>query len=77
MEAGPFMKSAEAASAGATTSIEKALEVCEALAWRHAGWRCPTCRARSSLPRPTVHRLLAVLKRRGYVRQDEETRATA
>jgi hypothetical protein len=24
-------------------------------------------------PRPTVHRLLALLKRRGYVRQDEET----
>jgi DNA-binding IclR family transcriptional regulator len=24
-------------------------------------------------PRPTVHRLLTVLKRRGYVRQDEET----
>jgi hypothetical protein len=26
-----------------------------------------------SLPAPTVHRTLAVLKRRGYVRQDEET----
>jgi hypothetical protein len=25
------------------------------------------------LPRPTVHRLLSVLRRRGYVRQDEET----
>ena len=28
-------------------------------------------------PAPTVHRLLAVLKRRGFVRQDEDTRATA
>ena len=33
----------------------------------------PTSPRAVELPRPTVHRLLAVLKRRGYVRQDEET----
>jgi IclR family KDG regulon transcriptional repressor len=55
------------------TSIEKALEVCEALSVSARGLSVGEIGRALQLPSPTVHRLLAVLKRRGYVRQDEET----
>ncbi|MCX6552374.1 MAG: helix-turn-helix domain-containing protein [Acidobacteria bacterium] len=55
------------------TSIEKALEVCEVLSGAQGGMALTDVAASVSLPRPSVHRLLAVLKRRGYVRQDEDT----
>jgi DNA-binding transcriptional ArsR family regulator len=68
------MKSAVAPSPpGATTSIEKALEVCEALSLAPSGLALTDVSRAVSLPRPSVHRLLAILKRRGYVRQDEES----
>jgi DNA-binding IclR family transcriptional regulator len=57
----------------APTAIDKALDVYEALS------RCPRGVGLAELaravgqPAPTLHRTLAVLKRRGYVRQDEET----
>jgi DNA-binding transcriptional ArsR family regulator len=60
-------------ASGATTSIEKALEVCEALSLAPAGMALTDVSRAVSLPRPSVHRLLAILKRRGYVRQDEES----
>jgi hypothetical protein len=68
------MKSTESQGAGAaSTSIEKALEVCEALSLSPSGVSLTDVARAVSLPRPSVHRLLAILKRRGYVRQDEDT----
>jgi DNA-binding transcriptional ArsR family regulator len=55
------------------TSLEKALDVCEALAGVQRGLSVSELARTLKLPAPTVHRLLAVLKRRGFVRQDEET----
>ncbi len=55
------------------TSIDKALEVCEALSGAPGGLSVAELARAVGQPRPTVHRLLAVLKRRDYVRQDEET----
>jgi hypothetical protein len=59
--------------AAAPTSIDKALEVCETLSLAQGGMALTDVARAVSLPRPSVHRLLAVLKRRGYVRQDEES----
>ncbi len=55
------------------TSIDKALEICEALGTARAGMSLTELARLLKQPRPTVHRLLGLLKRRGYVRQDEET----
>jgi IclR family transcriptional regulator, KDG regulon repressor len=55
------------------TSIDKAFDVCEALATEPAGMSLSDLARALKQPRPSVHRLLTVLKRRGYVRQDEET----
>jgi DNA-binding IclR family transcriptional regulator len=60
-------------SAGARTSIDKALEVCEVLSGVPRGMSLSDLARALRQPAPTVHRLLAVLKRRGYVRQDDET----
>ena len=55
------------------TSIDKALEICEALSRSPRGASVGELARALEQPAPTVHRLLGVLKRRGYVRQDEET----
>jgi IclR family transcriptional regulator, KDG regulon repressor len=55
------------------TSIDKAFDVCEALATEPSGMSLSDLARALKQPRPSVHRLLTVLKRRGYVRQDEET----
>ena len=55
------------------TSLEKALGVCEALSGSPVGLSVGDLARSLKLPAPTVHRLLSVLKRRGYVRQDEDT----
>ena len=60
-------------AAGGTTSIDKALGVCEVLSAHVEGLSLAELARALELPAPTVHRLLAVLKRRGYVRQDEDT----
>ncbi|MEW5982439.1 MAG: helix-turn-helix domain-containing protein [Acidobacteriota bacterium] len=60
-------------SAPAPTSIDKALGVCEALSTAPSGLALTDLSRAIGQPRPSVHRLLAVLKRRGYVRQDDET----
>jgi predicted transcriptional regulator len=74
LEAVPFMKPADLSTPpGATTSIEKALDVCEALSLAPSGLPLTDVSKAVNLPRPSVHRLLAILKRRGYVRQDEES----
>lgn len=57
----------------AATSVDKALEICEALSRSPRGASVGELARGLGMPAPTVHRLLAVLKRRGYVRQDEET----
>jgi DNA-binding IclR family transcriptional regulator len=53
--------------------VDKAFEVCETLSHEPAGMSLSELARALKLPRPTVHRLLAVLRRRGYVRQDEDT----
>ena len=58
---------------GSLTSIDKALEVCEALSGNARGMSLSELSKALRQPASTVHRLLAVLKRRGYVRQDDET----
>jgi hypothetical protein len=55
------------------TSLEKALDVCEALAGVQRGCSVTELAKLVRQPAPTVHRLLGVLKRRGFVRQDEDT----
>lgn len=55
------------------TSLDKALELCEILAGAVSGLSIKQLAQTARMPAPTVHRLLAVLRRRGYVRQDEET----
>jgi hypothetical protein len=55
------------------TSLEKALDVCEALAGVQRGLSVTDLARTVRQPAPTVHRLLAILKRRGFVRQDEDT----
>jgi hypothetical protein len=58
---------------GPPTSIDKAFEVCEALSQAPRGLAISELRRQLGLPAATLHRLLAILKRRGYVQQDEET----
>jgi IclR family transcriptional regulator, KDG regulon repressor len=55
------------------TSLEKALDVCEALSQAQRGLTVTELARALRQPAPTVHRLLGALKRRGYVRQDEDT----
>jgi len=55
------------------TSVDKALDVCEALGRAPRGLSLAELGRSLQQPAPTLHRLLGVLKRRGYVRQDEET----
>lgn len=55
------------------TSLEKALDVCEALSASPNGLAVSEVTRAVGLPKATVHRLLRVLKSRDYVRQDEET----
>jgi DNA-binding transcriptional ArsR family regulator len=55
------------------SSIDKALEVCEALSAAPGGMSLTDLSRALKQPRPTVHRLLAVLRRRGYVRQEESS----
>src|SRR5918997_3251025 len=60
-------------SSGAITSIDKALEVCEVLSGNPRGMTLSALARALRQPASTVHRLLAVLRRRGYVRQDDQT----
>jgi IclR family transcriptional regulator, KDG regulon repressor len=60
-------------SSTSTTSIDKALEVCEVLSASPRGMSLSDLARALRQPPSTVHRLLAVLRRRGYVRQDDDT----
>ena len=55
------------------TAIDKALDVCEALSRSPRGVALSELARAMGQPASTLHRTLAVLKRRGYVRQDDET----
>ena len=63
----------ETDAAGRSTSIDKALAVCEELSAHINGLSLAELARALDLPAPTAHRLLSVLKRRGYVRQDDDT----
>jgi DNA-binding IclR family transcriptional regulator len=65
------------ASGATTTSVDKAFEVCEVLSAAPEGLSLTEVARQLKQPRPSVHRLLGVLKRRGYVRQDEQTQRYA
>ncbi len=67
------MKGSAVRTSSAQTSIDKALEVCEALSTAGRGLSVTELGRALRLPAATAHRLLMVLKRRGYVRKDEET----
>lgn len=71
---GPPPAAVDASGAGRpATSIDKALEVCEALSAAPRGLSLRELSRALAWPPSTVHRLLGVLRRRGYVRQDEDT----
>jgi hypothetical protein len=55
------------------SSVDKTFEIYETLGAAPAGMSLTELARLLKQPAPTVHRLLALLKRRGYVRQDEET----
>lgn len=55
------------------TSTDKALDVCEVLSRAPRGMSVSEVARGLRLPVSSAHRLLAVLKRRGYVRQDDDT----
>jgi DNA-binding IclR family transcriptional regulator len=57
----------------APTSIDKALEICEALSKAPRGLSLKELARSLHWPPSTLHRTLSVLRRRGYVRQDDET----
>ena len=57
----------------AHTSLDKALDLCEALSAAQRGLSVSELARSLRLPPSTVHRLLSALKGRGYVRQDEDT----
>lgn len=55
------------------TSVDKALDLLEILSEHAEGLPLRTLVARAQLPAPTAHRLLGVLRRRDFVRQDPDT----
>lgn len=57
----------------AATSIDKALDLIEVLSEEAEGLPLRDLVTRADLPAPTAHRLLGVLRRRGFVRQDPES----
>ncbi|MBP7778955.1 MAG: helix-turn-helix domain-containing protein [Acidobacteria bacterium] len=56
-----------------STSTDKALDVCEVLSGTPRGLSVSDVARQLRLPVSSAHRVLGVLKRRGYVRQDDET----
>ena len=56
-----------------STSVEKALRVCEVLSAQPDGQSVTELARELDFPPSTTHRLLALLRDRGYVRQDDGT----
>jgi hypothetical protein len=63
----------KAADTSPTSSLDRALDICEALSASPRGLSVKDLARAVRQPASTVHRLLGRLKRRGYVRQDEDT----
>ena len=61
-------------SAPTVQVLERALDILEALVASPSGLGISEIAGITQLPVSTVHRLLKVLKRRGYASQDPETR---
>lgn len=59
------------------SAVEKALEICELLSAQPRGASLSDLAKALRQPASSVHRMLATLKRRGYVRQDEDTQRYA
>ncbi|MHB1225840.1 MAG: helix-turn-helix domain-containing protein [Gemmatimonadaceae bacterium] len=64
---------ASSAHPASSTSTDKALDVCEVLSRSPRGLSVSDVARQLRLPVSSAHRVLGVLKRRGYVRQDDET----
>jgi DNA-binding IclR family transcriptional regulator len=60
-----------------TTAVERCLNVVEALVDESAGVSLVDLAARLDMPNSAIHRTLAILASRGYVRQDPATQAYA
>ena len=60
-----------------TTAVERCLSVVEALVDESAGVSLVDLAARLDMPNSAIHRTLAILASRGYVRQDPATQAYA
>ena len=60
-------------AASGSTSVDKALEICEALSGHSTGLSLSDLARSLDMPAPTVRRLLKILRGRGYVRQNDET----
>lgn len=65
--------SSTVARQASSTSTDKALDVCELLSRNPRGLSVSDVARALHLPVSSAHRVLGVLKRRGYVRQDEDT----
>jgi DNA-binding IclR family transcriptional regulator len=63
----------EPADISPTSSLDRALDICEALSGSPRGLSVKDLARAVRQPSSTVHRLLGRLMRRGYVRQDEDT----
>ena len=72
METDPALSDSRPA-APVATSTDKALDVCEILSRAPRGMSVSDVARNLRLPVSSAHRMLAVLKRRGYVRQDDDT----
>ena len=67
-----MMQTSVDGAASRSTSVDKTLEICEVLS-QGADLSLSDLARSLAMPPPTVHRLLSILKRRGYVRQNDET----
>ncbi|WP_245951230.1 IclR family transcriptional regulator [Phytoactinopolyspora halophila] len=65
---------AKSKNASGVQSVERALDVLEALAQADGALGLTTLIQETGLPLATVHRLLTTLAARGYIRQDPESR---
>ncbi|MPY87085.1 MAG: helix-turn-helix domain-containing protein [Luteitalea sp.] len=70
---GPLAESDQEMPERRATSLDKALDLCEALSSVPRGVTLSDLARQLRLPPATTHRLLGVLRRRGFVRQDEDT----
>jgi DNA-binding IclR family transcriptional regulator len=76
-QAGASRSASPAAVAGTVRSLERALDLMEALEWLRAPAGVRTLEETTRVPKATAQRLLDVLERRGYVQKDRGRYALA